>query len=116
MILFALLGCVTAQNYYEKSVAVGCARLEECDKGNFEAAYSDAEDCRETNVDNTKELVDCYVEHCDFDAGAANECLAAMRTASCEDISNGSYVNDCDDVYTDCDESSLTECLLNEVF
>ncbi|MSP54626.1 MAG: hypothetical protein EXR69_03330 [Myxococcales bacterium] len=116
MILFALLGCVTAQNFSDKSVAVICARLEECDKGSFEAFYSDANDCRNSTLEDSRELLDCYAENCDFDAGAASECLAITRAASCEDYSSGAYVQDCEEIYTDCDESSLTECLLSSVF
>lgn len=118
MILFSLVACITADNFLEKSTSVGCARLYECDKGGFESAYSDMNDCKETSVDDYGDYFDCYAENCEFDAGEANDCLKAERTDTCEEITSGDYLNDCDytQIYNSCDDSALTECLLGVVF
>jgi hypothetical protein len=106
-------GCLTEDNVAQKTVAVYCARAEECDKGNFENAYTSQTDCRESLLDDYQKAADCQAQWCTFDPEAAGNCLSGARSVGCDDWSQGDFDPDCDDVYTDCDMVNLTLCYVS---
>ncbi|MES2643401.1 MAG: hypothetical protein V4850_28210 [Myxococcota bacterium] len=110
MSLLLLLACVTEGNFSDKSVALVCARSEECQKADFEANYDDQGECFDENADNYEDLVDCYNDNCEFDGQGASEYLAAARAADCDDV--GEALGDVGLVYDDCDDIDLGACLL----
>ncbi len=118
ILALGLFACVTADNFLHTANALGCKRLDECDKGAFESNYSSLSDCEQTNDNNGDAANQCYIDNCDFDPKAAATCIKAIRTDDCSQIQQFDYANDCDpaDVYPRCDDNALGECLINTVF
>lgn len=112
MFIFALIACISVENFDEHTVAVTCQRQEECNKSAFEDVYDDQGECQDDVADYYEDLYDCYVENCEFDAAAASSCLSDQRSASCDDWSSGDAGSDCDEVFTDCDDVDLALCLV----
>lgn len=114
MFILSLLACVTAENFNAKQAGLWCVRAEECDKGSFEAAYDDQGECRDEFVSTSDDYIECFIENCDtFDAEQANQCLQALRTDSCAQMSEGDYLSDCDwtGVWSDCDDVDVALCI-----
>lgn len=109
MTFFLLLACVTETNFSNQLVAAACARTEECHRADFEAAYEDQHECVEDIEDFYDDLVDCYNEHCDFDAKEASDYLSGVRSATCDEADEA--LGEAQDVYDDCDEAELFLCL-----
>lgn len=112
--LVALLGsagCVTQDNYLERTATVFCDRLYECDKSAFEANYSDKKDCVEGLVDDYEKADVCQAEECVWDGQAARSCLSDQADASCDDWASLDWGLDCDEVYTDCDTVDYAVCI-----
>lgn len=85
--LLLLAACeVTQENFPERWFEVQCDRTRECYRAFYENEYdSDAGECvdaYQSAWDNFEELY----ESCNFDEEAANECLEAWRSESCESL------------------------------
>lgn len=104
-------GCVSQDNYLEKTATVFCDRLYECDKSSFEANYSDKKDCVASLVDDYEKADSCQAEECVWDGKAAKSCLSDQADASCDDWASLNWGLDCDEVYTDCDTVDYAVCL-----
>ncbi len=117
-VLLSLVGCLSAESFDDQFAGAECALVYECDKAAFESNYDDVGECQEDFVDYTEEYYDCYLENCEFDAGEASDCLNAINTSDCEAYADGDYLSDCDyaDIFDDCDDSDLSECLLDALF
>lgn len=113
--LLLLTGCLTAESYLDRSVAITCERTLECNKASFEANWDDEADCRDDLRDALEDYYACLSDYCEFDKEAARECLSWAHEASCEEFATESD-DDCAQVFTECEEVAATECLLGEVF
>jgi hypothetical protein len=98
LVLLSLIACVTQENFNDQFATTVCQRTEECNKGGFDSAYDDVQEC----VDDLDPdgLNDAY-EDCTFDAEAGAGCLKDIREADCEDFQALQWGSDCDDVW-DC--------------
>lgn len=97
------VGEVTESNWTEKFSDVYCNQLEKCSRGFFESEYSDMADCLDEVQDDAEDQADNLDDlGCDFDEEEAQQCLDSFHKASCEDVYEADYLDDCEDVF-DCD-------------
>lgn len=104
--MLALPSCITEGNVEKKLANTFCDRYEECARGDFEEDYTSQNDCVETESDG--DLASCFEEAgCEFQADKAAECRRAASSASCEDFTNGEYLDEgCDEIYDCTDEQA----------
>lgn len=87
--LLALIGCTIAEEDFPDAYADAvCDRLYECDRGDYENRYDDAEECKnewaygvELWMDAEDLLGGEYAEE------AARDCISGIREADCGDLS-----------------------------
>ena len=98
----AMVGCIPPDegDFPEVWARVNCDRQHECDKGQFESSWEGMDDCRTQMADSA----DAYMDAWDFFGGEydrdnAGACLSAMRSATCEEVSNSDFGGNCDDLY-----------------
>jgi hypothetical protein len=98
--LAALTACGTSEGgFLEDYTRVSCDRAKDCYPDDFETVYGTEADCRDEFAEFFDE--DAFAD-CEFDRGEANDCLDAVRGASCEEIESGDAWSACDGVYTEC--------------
>jgi len=112
--LLLLFACVTAENFPDKATVLVCERFQECDKGSFEATWTDVDDCASDNP--VADYYRCLSDECEFVAGAASDCLSAYRGLSCEDVVSGQIPSACEDVYEGCDDIDYLSCAADAAF
>lgn len=113
--MLLLTGCLNAESFLDRSVAMTCERTLECNKASFEANWDDEADCRDDLREALEDYYACLVDYCDFDKEAARECLSWSHDASCEEFVSETD-DDCAKVFTDCEEIAATECLITDAF
>jgi hypothetical protein len=98
MIALLAVGCATAPDEIPREeltrwmADVVCDRTRECMRGEFDAMFYGADDCRATledlyaPVDDNAELLGC-----DYDAGRAGAAIDEVDAMTCEEIYEGEY-------------------------
>lgn len=108
-----LLGaCTTPLTYGNDAARASCNHQKTCEPEAYDALWSDDASC----VDTVTLAFggSCYIDHCnEFDASNANSCVAALRSATCDDDAN-SNSGDCAKVWSDCESLALLACLAEE--
>ena len=93
--LAALLLCacgVNTDNFPDKYGHALCKVHYDCEISRFEAAYDDPKDCEEKIGDNVWRLLGGVTgEQCDFDKGAARDCLDDISKAECGALESGTW-------------------------
>lgn len=113
MTLLLLAGCLSADSFSDRYVALACDRTEECSKASFEAQWDDQDECRDDLSDVYGEYFACLSDYCEFDRESAKRCLAWGRDASCDEFVNDPN-DDCSEIFYDCDESEILGCALDQ--
>ncbi len=104
-------GCASAVTFGEELNKATCERQYECAQGAFDMLYGDVGECRDALDEAQGAYFACQLVSCSFDASHANQCLHDVNTAACEHIVDGSAWVVCDEVFVDCDEDALADCL-----
>ncbi len=100
-VLWLLLGCAVGENHFWKERAdIYCDKKKKCDGQGFDDEYDGKGDCKDTWLKDNDATRTSY-EDCEYDGGAANECLHGYRNQSCEEIGEGGIPEGCNEVY-DC--------------
>jgi hypothetical protein len=100
-VLWLLLqGCGVSENHYWKERAdIACDKKKKCDGQGFNDEYDSKGDCKDAVLTGFDDLRTSY-DDCEFDGGAAADCLGAERKQDCDEV--GITVPDvCSEVY-DC--------------
>lgn len=116
LLLAVLAGCTpSAKGFGDASIKLSCNRIEECNKADFDANFSSQSDCNESLSKNSSKVTDCQAAACDYNAKAAGKCLSGVKKQSCEDF-NSITISDCNNVYTNCNNTALATCLADAGF
>ena len=76
-------GCYGSSESYNQEVAsIACNSLQECNKAQFESAYSSMSDCVDTQSEDAIDVTST----CEYDADQGRECIKAIKK----------YKNQCD--------------------
>lgn len=93
-------GCVNEDNFADKYASAACDWFADCHEADFEDVYDDRSDCEDENARYIQDLQDLAQDlGCVFDEDAAQDCVNATRSASCDD-EEGEAV--CEHVFVDC--------------
>jgi hypothetical protein len=99
MVMVVLVGCggVSEEGFREEFVQKSCAAMVECSEGeDATISFESPEDC-EAFMGG---FMGPVVEGCDYDAGAASDCLNETDKADCADFEGGGRPKSCDAVYS----------------
>lgn len=111
VVALATQGCGSAATFGVDVNRYTCERQYECAQGAFDEVYGDVGECRAELDDLNGPIFACEVESCVYDASRARECLHDIQSADCDEIVDGSAWAHCDDVFVDCDETALHDCI-----
>jgi hypothetical protein len=98
--LLALVGCgrpekIPEDEYASRTASALCQRMQECDRGNFDATYFSMADCEATQERLLAAVVDQSDQGgCDYDAEQAAYAYGHLLDLSCEDVYQAKYVVD----------------------
>jgi hypothetical protein len=99
-VLLLLLGCGTSENHYWKEQAdIWCDKKKKCDGQGFDDEFDSKGDCKDEKLKEW-DATRTSLEDCDFDGGAAGDCLSGQRNQDCEEWGID-VVDGCNEVY-DC--------------
>lgn len=88
-----LVACsVPEEDFPEEYGKTVCKQLKKCDKGDYESAYDDDEDCR----DDWAEVADFILDLGDlggqtYSEEKATDCLQSAKQASCAEFEDGDF-------------------------
>lgn len=91
--VLVLVACaIPEEDFPEAYGHTVCDRLEECDRGDYEAAYEDRAAC----VDQWAEFADTLLDAADllgqeYSPEQGRDCLQEIRRASCSEFVDGEY-------------------------
>ena len=99
-VLLLLLGCGVGENHFWKEQAdVWCDNKKKCDGQGFDDEFDGKGDCKDWWLKENDAVRTSY-EDCEYDAGAAGDCLHGQRNQNCEEWGID-IVDGCNEVY-DC--------------
>jgi hypothetical protein len=106
MIAALLVGCLGGASFAEEDIAatyadMWCRRLKECARGDYDAIYFGAADCRRQNEVVYDALVASF-EECEYHEDEAEEAYDRLGHLSCGDFHDGAYVSDYAEIWTGC--------------
>ncbi len=111
LLAWSLGGCVSAASFGAKLDQYTCERQYECAQGTFDTMYGDVGECRSELDASDGALYACEVQDCAYDASVAAQCLHDLRTASCDEIVDGSAWSTCDGAFVECDDAAFAACV-----
>ena len=97
-----LTGCGVGENHYWKERAdIHCDKLKKCDGQTFDDLYDGKGDCKDTWLKDNDATRTSYEEDedCEYDGGAAAECLRGYRNQNCDEWGIDT-VDECNEVYS----------------
>lgn len=94
----ALVACkMERDEFIEKLAQTSCELSEECSPDEFGATFDDTEECVNFYV-GFMGLMPDEEDGCNYDAGAARDCLKEAKAATCDDYDD--EIPACDEVFT----------------
>lgn len=107
--LLLLAACYSQQAYVDTIGHDYCARLRSCDNDEFEALYDDMKTCMSEWRDAWEPFDTCLQEAgCTFVPEDAAACGRALRKADCSEVEDGSWADECLQIYQ-CDVADVIE-------
>ena len=88
-------GGVSEDDFGKEAAKSICAKMFECNEAMMSKVYADeaaCEDALSADMDPGAKTDDC-----NYDAGAADDCLDAFDAMSCDDVKAGNMPSECDD-------------------
>jgi hypothetical protein len=90
---------LSEENFIEKAARKSCEAVFECaEEEDIDPKFDDEEECREFIEGLAQPQGD--EADCEYDGGAARDCLDAYDEMDCDDVMGGTSPPECDDVYT----------------
>ena len=94
-----IFGSIDEDNYKDKYAEQICKITEECNRIVFDGLYDgDMAECMDAQNDYWDEVEDLS-DGCDFDDGAAEDCINSLKEAECGDFYDA---DDNADIFEDC--------------
>jgi hypothetical protein len=98
-----LAGCGVSENHFWKERAdIWCDKEKKCDGEGFDDQFDGKGDCKDWWLKENDATRTSYEEDedCEYDGGAAAECLRGYRHQNCEEIGEGQIPEGCNEVYS----------------
>ncbi len=106
LVLLAACGPLTEAAYPDEYASAWCGRSKRCDKDAFDKAWDSRPQCEEQVALWTQAGIDdleAWYPGCSLSLEEADDCLDALRAASCDEFLDGDFGDECGTHLVVCD-------------